>query len=677
MKNKKKIVFAFIITILVLFTGFLAYKIVTKEKENLELTKSEKQWINSNKNQLIDMAILNKIPVVNYSGTGIFFDYINYVEKQTGLEFNKIPYTASSNIESSYALRLSKENKSDILIYEDNYVLASQDNIKYNSLEELNNLKLAVLTEDENLIKSYIPNSTIKYVDCENIEELLELVSGTSKEKEIDALVIPKVTYLNYILDKNFTISYNMNEFKIYYYLSLGDDKVLNSILTKYYKKWYKDNYIKSYNTHLFNSYFTFSKNDKNALSSKRYKYGYLENLPYDKLKEDKYIGFNSNLINDFASFANIEIIYNKYNNVDELVKDYNDNKIDIIFDYYDSNLYKEESISSINLYDSTTVVLSHLENPNCFNSIKSLRNQNVLVISNTKINEYLKNDDYNIIAYDNINKLIDDLHKDDVIVIDKELYLKNIDQFDQFKIDFIFNMDKYGFKLNDNEAFNKIFDFYLSYNSLNTLKQNGYINLYKDSKEFKISKELIILIVVIILLLIFTILVKFKPKDKKVKALYLKRNDKLKYIDMLTSLKNRNYLNDNIEYWDSSEVYPQAIIIVDLNNVSYINDNYGHEAGDEVITQAANILITNQLPKTEIIRTSGNEFLIYLVEYDEKQVVSYIRKLNKEFKELTYGFGAAIGYSMILEGIKTIDDAVNEATINMRTIKEESNNHE
>ena len=72
-------------------------------------------------------------------------------------------------------------------------------------------------------------------------------------------------------------------------------------------------------------------------------------------------------------------------------------------------------------------------------------------------------------------------------------------------------------------------------------------------------------------------------------------------------------------------------------------------------------------------MRTNGNEFLIYLVNYDEKQVISYIRKLNKELKDLSHGFGAAIGYSMINDGLKTIDDAINEATLDMKTNKEEA----
>ena len=60
------------------------------------------------------------------------------------------------------------------------------------------------------------------------------------------------------------------------------------------------------------------------------------------------------------------------------------------------------------------------------------------------------------------------------------------------------------------------------------------------------------------------------------------------------------------------------------------------------------------------------------MVGYDEKQVVTYCRKLNKELKNISHGFGAASGYSIINDAIKTIDDAVNEATIDMKNNKED-----
>ena len=95
-------------------------------------------------------------------------------------------------------------------------------------------------------------------------------------------------------------------------------------------------------------------------------------------------------------------------------------------------------------------------------------------------------------------------------------------------------------------------------------------------------------------------------------------------------------------------------------------------EKGDKLIIKAASILVNTQLENSEIMRTDGNEYLIYLVGYQEKQVVSYIRKLYKEFKNLPYEHGAAIGYSMITNDMKTIEDSINESIEDMRNKKDE-----
>lgn len=150
-----------------------------------------------------------------------------------------------------------------------------------------------------------------------------------------------------------------------------------------------------------------------------------------------------------------------------------------------------------------------------------------------------------------------------------------------------------------------------------------------------------------------------------------IRKDEKLKFIDLLTSLKNRNYLNEKKDAWNNNTIYPQAVIIIDLNNVKYLNDTFGHQEGDTQIKAAANILIKTQLDNTEIIRTDGNEFMVYLVGYSEKQVLNYIKKLIKEFKKLPYEYGASIGFDMIVDDLKLMDDAINEATIKMRENKE------
>jgi diguanylate cyclase (GGDEF)-like protein len=86
---------------------------------------------------------------------------------------------------------------------------------------------------------------------------------------------------------------------------------------------------------------------------------------------------------------------------------------------------------------------------------------------------------------------------------------------------------------------------------------------------------------------------------NKKIKvAKRIRKDAKIKYIDLLTSLKNRNYLSENIDNWNNNPIYPQTALIIDLNDVQEINDHHGYEAGDRQIMAAANILIKNQLEK-------------------------------------------------------------------------------
>ena len=170
--------------------------------------------------------------------------------------------------------------------------------------------------------------------------------------------------------------------------------------------------------------------------------------------------------------------------------------------------------------------------------------------------------------------------------------------------------------------------------------------------------EQMYILILVIIFVPLIAMVLTFTILRRKKAIKLVKKEERRKYTDLLTSLKNRNYLNLNLDLWNKSRKYPQAVIIMDLNNVKYVNDNYGHEEGDKLIIKAAATLV--------------NEFLVYLVGYSEKQVEIYTKKLIKEFKNLPYNFGSAIGYSMILDDIKTVDDAINEATIQMRINKGE-----
>ena len=233
--------------------------------------------------------------------------------------------------------------------------------------------------------------------------------------------------------------------------------------------------------------------------------------------------------------------------------------------------------------------------------------------------------------------------------------------------------MNDYKFMVQkDNEAFYNLFNYIISTNSYYNYRNTGIENLHASILEDSTLEQvytiiLTIIFVPLIVLGIIYAIIKKKNEVKKIKA-----TDRHKYTDMLTSLKNRNYLNAKMAEWEECKVFPQSIVMVDLNNVKYVNDNYGHEEGDQLIIKAAGILVNTQLENSEVIRTDGNEFLIYLVGYSDRQISTYTKKLEKEMKSLPHEFGAAVGYSMITDEIKTLDDAINEATLEMITNKEE-----
>jgi diguanylate cyclase (GGDEF)-like protein len=288
--------------------------------------------------------------------------------------------------------------------------------------------------------------------------------------------------------------------------------------------------------------------------------------------------------------------------------------------------------------------------------------------------NYFSNNSRANIKDYKNLDSLLKNAdHK--LIVVDREIYsYYQNNKFKKLKLlyhDTMMNDYKFMVK-NNNEAFYDLFNYIINTNSYYNYRNSGIENMKASILEDSTLEQVytIVLGIVFIPIIILTLVLLFVKKKKQVKK--VKIQDRHKYTDMLTSLKNRNYLNAKMKEWEDCEVFPQSIVMVDLNNVKYVNDNYGHEEGDQLIIKAAGILVNTQLENSEIIRTDGNEFLIYLVGYSERQISTYTKKLAKEMKNLPHEFGAAVGFSMITDEIKTLDDAINEATLEMITNKED-----
>lgn len=677
MNKKKVIIVTLIVTVFLAITGSLWYYL-TKEDNKTSLTLIEKQWIEKNKNRIYDFGLPINIPMFTSNGSGIIFDFLKDLETNTGLVINRVSYEKGSTI-PEYAMRIKNSlDKNDILIYKDTYAIVTKNSVKYNSLSEIKDLNIKVLKGEDEALAFYLSdNENLKITVFDSSTDLL---SNVTTDK--DAIIVPKTEYLKQIIENNnLNIAYNLNDLPIYYTITLGSNDKLNTILTKFYNKWKTGGYDKSYNNNFASTYFqasAVSALEEQQFRSKTYKYGYIINTPFDTIINNKLEGINTDIIDSFSHLSGITIESTMYGSYEELVKAFENNEIDFFMNGSNRKL-NEDVYDTISVYDEKIVIVSHNDNDSIIDSVNSLKGKKVNAIKDSKIMTYLEERGVEVIESSNSSSMMNKLDKNSIIALDKTSYnFYRQKDLKDYKIDYEFPLKKeydFTFKKNDeNKVFMNFFNFYLSYINEKVTINNTLYKLTNIKENSNLLGELIGVSVISGLLILSLLTLKNISKRTKNKfKKHLTKEEKLKYIDMLTSLKNRNYLNDNINVWDESEIYPQAVVVVDLNDISYINDNYGHAEGDEVIKEAANILIKNQLPNTEIIRTNGNEFLVYLVGYDERQVVAHLKKLNKELRDLKHGYGSASGHSMILDGIKTIDDAINEATIEMRNNKEEA----
>ena len=677
MKKKLLIIIPIIIAII---TFIFVYRYYTNEDKTTTLTVSEKKWVQNNNDQTYDFEVVNDYPLYGINGEGVIFDFLEDFEKNIGLEFNKIPYLKDSKPNNnSYSIRILDNDASltenDLFLFNDNYVAVGKTYQRINHLTDMKNLTFGVFEEDLENISYYLKSGTnLSYKAYTNITDLYKALDSNL----VNMIVVPNIMFLDYTIEKDkYSINYYFTEMKKQIVLSLDEkQKELNEIIRKYYNKWRLSNYVSEYNEAYLNYYLEKNKLDaktKASLISKNYVYGYVENIPYEVKVNKKLAGIAGEYIDRISRLADINFKIVKYDSKEALQKDIDKGKVDIYFDYY--NYTNDEYLATLSTFIEDYAVLGKQEDNHIVNSFESLRNKKVIMLKGDSLYNYVSsNSNAKISAVNTIDELIDKADGK-IIIIDYEVYSNyQNSKFKKYRLlykDTMMNDYKFMVKKEDS-AFYDLFNYIINTNSYYNYRNSGIENMNASILENSTLEQVytIVLAIIFIPLTIFVVIYLILKKKKQIKK--IKITDRHKYTDMLTSLKNRNYLNAKSAEWEDCEVFPQAIVMVDLNNVKYVNDNYGHEEGDQLIIKAAGILVNTQLENSEIIRTDGNEFLIYLIGYSERQISTYTKKLSKEMKTLPHEFGAAIGYSMITDEIKTIDDAINEATLEMITNKEE-----
>ncbi|MBE6161712.1 MAG: GGDEF domain-containing protein [Firmicutes bacterium] len=666
MKNKKVIIS--LIIAVVLLSVISVCVIISMLNDNNRLTVQEKEWITSNKNNIVSINVINDLNIFGKDGKGVYFDFLDSLSEKYLIQINPVTFNLGDNVEG---LSLTYSIRDDIeSLYDDEFVLVSKTKEKIDDISKINSLKIGILNNYKDYITNYVKGEN-QYIGFDKKEDLLKEFKDN---EEVKYIIVPRILYLDEILKNDYNIIYHISDAKVHIGVT-KDGSDFSNIISKYFNTYKKKEFDESFNNNKLDTFVSglnIPSTELDKIKSGTYKYGFVNNGPYEMISGGTFGGINAEYLRSFSNLIGVNIDFVKYRNIDKLNKAIKDGKINIYFDYYSLNDNKSGVDSNILLEYK---IIANVDNNIVVNSLDSLKNKEIYIENNTKLYDYLRdNTKLNIKTYDGKKGLKKAVKKDYIICIDSNKY-------ESYKNDILTDyserysntiVDNYNFILATNNSFNKLFSKYLNTIDNNEMKYIGLNNYYVTNKSGILFGTLAKYILLLVAILIIIVIIIYK-KSKKIKiARKIKREDKMRFIDQLTSLKNRNYLTENLENWNNNTIYPQAVIVLDINKLQDINDTLGYEKGDEQIQAVANVLIKTQLDNTDIIRTDGNEFLIYLVGYETKQITSYIHKLNREFKKLPFETGVSVGYSMITDDVKSVEDATNEAVEQVKLQKEE-----
>ena len=123
-------------------------------------------------------------------------------------------------------------------------------------------------------------------------------------------------------------------------------------------------------------------------------------------------------------------------------------------------------------------------------------------------------------------------------------------------------------------------------------------------------------------------------------------------FVDSLSGLYNRRYLDSILRQHKSSPRFSVGGIMIDVNDFKRINDKCGHSAGDQAIRDIGQIL-SESLPENGIaFRYAGDEFIVLLRTEGEKEIketmerIRYNTRKVKAASDVDYDLSFAMGYS-------------------------------
>ena len=149
---------------------------------------------------------------------------------------------------------------------------------------------------------------------------------------------------------------------------------------------------------------------------------------------------------------------------------------------------------------------------------------------------------------------------------------------------------------------------------------------------------------------------------------------ERLTYIslhDIMTSLYNRAFFDEELARYEKSRVRPISILVMDMDNLKAINDSLGHQGGDSALQNIANLIQSSFREEDVAARIGGDEFAVLLPTVDAAiaqkakcRIIKGIEKYNNENSNamplsLSIGCATADKNESLKEAFKHADEVM------------------
>lgn len=157
----------------------------------------------------------------------------------------------------------------------------------------------------------------------------------------------------------------------------------------------------------------------------------------------------------------------------------------------------------------------------------------------------------------------------------------------------------------------------------------------------------------------------------------------KTAYIDKLTSVYNRNYLQ---ELEDFVNLDDYILATLDIDHFKKVNDTYGHAIGDEILMQVANTILNTIRAKDDIVIRYGGEEFVILAKVTRDEHISALNVIERIFTNIQdkkfyinkkdyIDITISMGINLVPQKSKNFSDAFKLADIALYNAKNKGRN--